>query len=314
MRALRLFDVSQYVYAGVGNKQLDRGIKKVGPTWVARSMPCAGLTLLLNTALPYLRDGGTDIMFCMDSPPAVKRELHGRLFPGLQGYKGNRPPKPSKVASQLVLAEAVFRHIGIPLLRVPTYEADDLIASIVKYYAEDYDKVYIHSRDSDMFYLVNGKVEIAPVMRQGKVITMSNWQDNVMRKYTVKYNMLTVIKMLDGEPGDNIPRVRKEMGDRILSGIPEEDYPKMGDNELLRKYLADITGNDEETMGIFDLIAPRIAPASKVELYEPELNQMLLQAYAIECGCRGYEGMASLGIPSVEDVLDPIIDEYLAID
>ncbi len=49
----------------------------------------------------------------------------------LPTYKAHRPPKPPELSAQIELAETAISAIGWPLIRVPGFEADDVLASIV---------------------------------------------------------------------------------------------------------------------------------------------------------------------------------------
>lgn len=309
MSILRLFDVSQYIYSGVAKKFIDRGVTLVNGVYETRSIPCAGITNVLNTYLQF-KEPDTDLIFCFDSIPTFKRELHKELFPYKGGYKGNRKEKTSSIIMQLKLAEEILTQIGIRVIKIENYEADDIIASIVGLYKNSYDKIYIHSRDSDLYYLISPNVEVVPVMRLGKHINITNYEQMVDREYMVAYNTLTLIKMEKGEYGDNIPPVSREIMRKILKEIPKTLYPSCGDNILLRQYIKEVSNNDKITMGIFDLIAPRILDRKYIEFSEEERKESILDAYAVECGCRGYCNTNSIYLPQVEDTLERYIEEY----
>jgi len=310
MSVLRIFDVSQYISAGVGKNRISQGVEVQGDKIKDLSMPCAGIANVLN-AYKWFKSNNTDMIFCLDSPPTVKRELHTRLFPGGGGYKGKRPKKSPAILLQRQMIEDVLRQTGIRYMKFETYEADDIIASLVKYYKDEYEKIYIHSKDSDQYYLVDDTVEVVPVVKQGKHVTRSNWEYTVMKDAVVPYNTLTLQKMADGESGDNIPYVYAEQMNAIVARLRKSAYHLCGDNELLRDFIAGVTNNDERTMGIFDLIAPRILDAEQVEIFEEEFNQRIFDAYAIACGCHGYDGMNSIEDETVNATIERYIAEYV---
>lgn len=309
MSELHLFDVSQYIHSGVQHLTVGEGLTTIDGVMRAMEMPCAGITNLLNTYLEYQKLKDVSVLFCFDSPPTVKRELHESLFHG-EGYKGKRKAKEAHIVVQLEMAYEIFLQIGIPCIKVDSYEADDLIASVVGEYQEAFDRIVIHSRDSDLFYLVTDNVEVAPVLRTGKRINRSNWEDTVITGYSVPYNLLTICKMRDGEQGDNIPAVHVEPMNKILRQLPERRYRECGDNEFLRDYIVDVVGKEDvRTIGIFDLIAPRIL--SGIELYEDESNDRLLTAYAIEMHCSKYRSYCRILDEGVSETLRRYIDKYI---
>lgn len=312
MSILRLFDVSQYVYSGVANKVVNKGVVLVDGVYKARSIPCAGVANVLNAYLQF-KEPDADLIFCFDSPPTFKQKLHKELFPYSSGYKGNRQEKSPVTRIQLELTEEILRQSGIRAIKVKGYEADDIIASIVRQYKSSYDKIYIHSRDSDLYYLVCPNVEVVPVIRVGKYVNMTNWAQTVDKDYVIAYNTLTLVKMERGERSDNIPSVKKEIMEKILEGIPKSLYPYCGEDRLLRGYVKEISENDKVTMGIFDLIVPRTLNQDEIELFEEELEEPVLEAYAVECKCRGYCSMSSLCLPVVEETFNKYIEEYMEV-
>nr|WP_276560757.1 5'-3' exonuclease H3TH domain-containing protein [Vibrio coralliirubri] len=72
-------------------------------------------------------------------------------------YKANRPPTDPELAIQKIIIERVVQNIGIPLVKLPFYEADDVIASIAVKCAVHGILTTIFSRDKDLFALIDGK-------------------------------------------------------------------------------------------------------------------------------------------------------------
>lgn len=297
---LHLFDVSEYTYSGSRNLWILRGCTQTADGFVDAALPCGSLAYVLNTFFEW---GGEAelLVYCLDSPPLYKRRLHERFFKG--GYKGGRQTPPKEIIVQKAMVAEMLRMIGVSVVQVPDYEADDIIASIIKYYKEDFSKIYIHAKDSDLFYLVDETVEIMPLdnpkggcgsgsstsqkkFRNGKHIYLDNWRDEVKRGISCPWNVLTLFKILDGEPGDNIPQVYKNFGDLIVDNLPKSDYPKCGDNVFLRKYIQTVTNNDARTMAVTDLVQPVILPYKAVEIFEPEVDEAMFMNFAALSKCK----------------------------
>lgn len=317
-KTLRLFDVSQYIASGSKNIVISDGVIMDGGKFRSKDLPVGGLSYLLNVVHEYQNDN-TDLVFCCDRPPRIKRRIHEQNFPYYHGYKGNRPMRDESITIQRQLAEEVLRDCGFNVLAVEDVEADDIIASLVKYYKDSYDHIYIHSLDSDLFYLVCDNVEIVPMtegyysrgvlVRRGKHITMQNWENEVDKDYVIPYDTLTIQKMCKGESGDNIPSVTKEMGDRIVSSIPKDQYVKCGDNEFLKKWIMNAVNGDKKVEAVFDLIAPIIIPYSQVELGVTEYRKDVYEYYAYILQNKYYKTCNST-YTKAEELVGRYIDEY----
>lgn len=312
MSELHLFDASQYIYAGVQPLTVGTGVRSIGGVYRAMEMPCAGITNILNTYHRYHSKEGVDVLFCFDSIPTTKRELHARLFPGLGGYKGKRKPKDPAILVQQKMAVVICEQVGIPFAKVEGFEADDLIAAFVQSYQAAYDNVVIHSKDSDVFFLVSDNVTIEPVLRSGKFINRSNWENTVIKDHMIPYNLMTIHKMRDGEPGDNIPYVYAEPMDAIITGLPRHRYHEFGDNVILRGFIEDVVGTaDSRTLGIFDLIAPLEVPKEHLGLYDDLPDERLLNAYSVACGCSGFRENCPILDGRVEETVTGFVDHYI---
>jgi len=161
---LHLFDTSEYIYSGSRNLWILQGCAEVNGSFADAALPCGSLAYILNTFFEW---GGENevLVYCMDTPPMYKRALHEKFFTG--GYKGGRKAPDIEIQVQKPMVDEMLGLIGANVVSVQGYEADDVIASMVKYYKDDFDKIYIHAKDSDLFYLVDEQVEILPLARKG---------------------------------------------------------------------------------------------------------------------------------------------------
>ena len=325
---LRLFDVSQYIYAGMNkDNKVVQGVEDRGGLIVPREMPAGGLAFLLEE-LEHYKNENTTLVCCIDSPPTFKRELYDKEIPFGGGYKGNRPAKVPAISIQRKAVYEILKHIGYNTIKVDGYEADDIIASLVKYYKDSYEKIYIHSKDSDLYYLVDTNVECMPIGYKnlyvgrgdnrsyvrstgGKHITRSNWSEQVMTGYVVPWNTLTLNKMAKGESGDNIPPVPKETMNKIFKAIPASLAPSCGDNDFLRKLIHEITNSDPTTITIMELIMPLIIRYDSVMLYDEDINTDVLDFYMREFGMRNPISTAPTRNSLGEDILNKYINMYM---
>lgn len=108
------------------------------------------------------------------------------IFPG---YKVGRTPAPSNFYKQLELFQELLMYTNKVQLRVDGYEADDVIATIVRNSPET--EFLIHSNDGDFMTLVNDRVRVSTP-------TIKDVAPNEIRLY----------KTLKGDGSDKIPGVR----------------------------------------------------------------------------------------------------------
>ena len=75
-------------------------------------------------------------------------------------YKQNRQPTPQGLTRQLARTLEIVELIGELSLGVPSYEADDVIASLVSKFKSEFDEMIVVSIDKDLLQLVDEKVKV----------------------------------------------------------------------------------------------------------------------------------------------------------
>jgi len=119
-------------------------------------------------------------------------------------YKANRPPMPDDLRLQIEpLLEAVPA-MGLPMLRIPGVEADDVIGTLCRRAVEDGMDVLVSTGDKDIAQLVNDKITLVNTMT-GSVLD----RDGVKKKFDVFPEQIIDYLALVGDSSDNIPGVPK---------------------------------------------------------------------------------------------------------
>ena len=121
------------------------------------------------------------------------------LFPE---YKAGREAQPEDLTAQLPLIAELCAAFGVPMIEVPNFEADDVIATLVER-APEGAEVGIVSTDKDLMQLVQPGVLLLDMMK-GKRIDA----DAVEDRFGVRPEMLLDVRSLVGDPSDNIPGVK----------------------------------------------------------------------------------------------------------
>lgn len=148
---LRIYDVSAMIYAGA--------LSSYSKNWHKSYFPTGGLFKLFGYLFRDLKELGLDnwnkpvdknnknnIILCFDSKINTRRNI----FPW---YKSNRSTNKNvvdrlKVNCQIQAAELICQELGIPMIKVDGYEADDFIYSLVRKYKDEH--IIIRADDSDL--------------------------------------------------------------------------------------------------------------------------------------------------------------------
>jgi len=143
----------------------------------------------------------TAIAVAFDLPePSFRHEM-------FEEYKANRPDEmPDDLKTQWPLIKNLFRHLHIPVLEEPGYEADDMIGIMARKAERHGYNVTILSGDKDLYQLVTDKVSMAVPQRGGGLNIMG--PQAVLEQLGVKPEQVPDYKGIAGDSSDNIPGVK----------------------------------------------------------------------------------------------------------
>lgn len=119
-------------------------------------------------------------------------------------YKANRPSMPDELRAQIEPIHELVRAMGLPLIMVPDVEADDVIGTLCKAYAEQGKSVLVSTGDKDMAQLVNEQVTLVNTM--GDQWTYLD-PAGVVEKFGVPPERIIDYLALMGDKVDNVPGV-----------------------------------------------------------------------------------------------------------
>lgn len=117
-------------------------------------------------------------------------------------YKSHRPPMPDDLASQIEPLYRMVRAMGLPLLVVAGFEADDVIGTLAQQAEKAGRSVVISTGDKDMAQLVTTNITLINTMNN----TVLGSQE-VRDKYGVPPELMIDFLALMGDSSDNIPGV-----------------------------------------------------------------------------------------------------------
>jgi DNA polymerase-1 len=139
-------------------------------------------------------------------------------------YKAQREQKTEDFYQQIPFIEESLAALGVKAIesKVPGYEADDVIGSIVAKINQQQPDVdcLIISGDQDILQLVNEQVKVLSFIK-GMSQTIVYDQKAVKNRYGFSPPQLIDFKALRGDPSDNIPGV-KGIGEKTASQLVSE--------------------------------------------------------------------------------------------
>jgi len=182
-----------------GSSYLYRAFHALPPLNNSRGEPTGAVFGVLNMLQKFLREqADSNIVVVFDAPGRTFRD---DLF---AEYKAHRPPMPDDLRSQIEPLLAAVAALGLPLLRIPGVEADDVIGTLAVSAAARGENVLISTGDKDMAQLVNDRITL--------INTMSNTRldrDGVKAKFDVWPEQIIDYLALIGDSSDNIPGIDK---------------------------------------------------------------------------------------------------------
>lgn len=138
------------------------------------------------------------VIACDSREPTFRHKMY-------EAYKANRTEFPEDLAIQLPYLFKLFEKLSIPLLKMPGYEADDIIASLVTKHASSELQCYIVSGDKDFMQLVSSDVCLFNPKKGGTFTIIDEL--GVKEKFNCKPSQVLDVLSIIGDVSDNVPGV-----------------------------------------------------------------------------------------------------------
>ena len=142
------------------------------------------------------------LIVCLDSPGPTFRQSE------FVGYRAKRKAPDRDLVSQLPLLKSTLEESQINTFAMGGYEADDLIATVVKKKSKNKDikETIIITGDKDLMQLVDDKTSLLMPIR-GLSETQIIKPEDVFQKLNVYPDQVVDLKALMGDSSDNYPGV-----------------------------------------------------------------------------------------------------------
>ena len=200
-----------------------------------------------------------------------------------QDYKGTRKPMPEQLHEQVPVMKEVLRAMGVPLLMLEGYEADDLLGTVAKRMEKKGLEVSVVSGDRDLLQLATEHIQIRiPKTKRGGTEIEDYHAKEVQEKYQVTPLQIIELKALMGDSADNIPGlpgVGEKTATRLIVeyGTMENAYahvdeikPAKAKNAFLEHYDMAVLSKKLATIDTDSPVSFSLEDARLTSLYTPE--------------------------------------------
>jgi DNA polymerase-1 len=133
------------------------------------------------------------IICAMDSHPSFRHEMYPE-------YKAGRPPKGDDFYVQF---QEALESISVPVIGIPQYEADDILASLATKYSAGGDICVIVSGDKDLRQCLI-KNKIGMYTKKHNTAWHFYSVDDAEKSWGIDYSLFTEYQALVGDSADNI--------------------------------------------------------------------------------------------------------------
>lgn len=262
---LHLLDIGGHIWTGSVNKRavIEGPVINDSTGYRTPIIQSGGLSFIFNKVYDYAYKD--KMIFVGDRYASIKAGMRPT-------YKSNRNENRG-IEIQKELCEIILKDCGFEVLAEEGYEADDILYTICENYKKEFDKIYVHTGDGDMYFLVDDNVDIVPVSSRDKYICKENYRNTVDKKTITPYNSSTFNKVLFGCNSDKVEPLSREWQDKLLDAFYNDFYfPLMGNKQFMREV---IKAMFPDVLGQFDLIYPLDVKDLEVDFYkEADLNKV----------------------------------------
>lgn len=197
------FSMSKKIVLIDGHSILNRAFFGVPPLTNSEGLHTNAVYGFLNIMFKILDEEKPDYLtVAFDrSEPTFRHQM-------FDAYKGTRKPMAQELREQVPVMKEVLQAMGIKIMEMPGYEADDLLGMIAGMAEAQGMDVSIISGDRDLLQLATEKVKIRiPKTKRTGTEIEDYYATDVVERYQVTPKEFIDVKALMGDSSDNIPGV-----------------------------------------------------------------------------------------------------------
>ncbi len=234
------------LYLVDGSAQFHRAYHAIRGLATSRGLPTNatyGFTTMLRKLLQDEEPSFLGVSFDLAGPTFRHEEY--------KEYKANRPKMDEELAVQIPYVRRVCEVFRLPVLEVPGFEADDVIATLARQAVEAGCNVIVVSGDKDLLQMVTDDVKVLNPGREGMGATLYD-RKTVEEKFGVPPERVVDVLALAGDAVDNIPGVpgigEKGARDLVREFGPVEAVLENADKVKRPAYREGLKGHREDAL------------------------------------------------------------------
>ncbi|MDQ3928162.1 MAG: hypothetical protein M3328_03330, partial [Chloroflexota bacterium] len=160
-------------------------------------------------------------------------------------YKAQRGPMPDDLRDQMGRVRQIVEALGIPIVEIAGFEADDLIGTLSRQAEEQGLDTYILTADTDQHQLVSDRVKMIAPGGYKQRFSDARIYDKpaVIERYGFEPTLVPDYKALVGDKTDNIPNV-PGIGEKTASSL----LAQYGSLEAVFEHLDELKPKQQEAL------------------------------------------------------------------
>ncbi len=159
--------------------------------------PVGAIYGFLRDIVDILERRKPDYLLCAFDPPG--RTFRHDIY---EPYKANRAPMPDDLRPQIPNIQRFLAALAIPVLAVPGYEADDVLAAVAWQAQQRGGECFLVTSDKDCRQLINDQVKLYNI-RKNEVVDAAAVQE----QWGIRPEQVVDFQAMWGDSTDNIPGI-----------------------------------------------------------------------------------------------------------
>ncbi len=195
-----------------GNSIINRAFYGIRPLSTASGQPTNaiyGMINIISKQMDAIAPDYAAVAFDLKAPT-----FRHKMYPE---YKAGRHATPDELRAQFAPAKECLSLMGINVLELEGYEADDIQGTIANlaHGCADEVKSYVLSGDRDLLQLIDSRVSVL-LVTNSETLLMN--EESFREKYGIEAHQFIDLKALMGDSSDNIPGVAG-VGEKTASSL-----------------------------------------------------------------------------------------------
>jgi 5'-3' exonuclease len=204
-------DQSPRLFLIDGSSYIFRAFFAIPPLSNAAGLPTNAIFGFTNILLKLLKQHRPEyVVVALDAGrETFRNDMYAK-------YKSNRPEAPAELIPQFPYFRKVLDALNLPLLELPGYEADDIIATLCGTMSGQGCEVIVVSSDKDLMQLVTDGIRLLDSAKDRWISA-----EQVKEKFGVAPEQVIEVMGLMGDLVDNIPGV-KGIGEKTAIALIQQ--------------------------------------------------------------------------------------------